>query len=195
MESTTAQYQSNDPRRNRMKNTRLHIFAIACALAFATSGAQAQTTPPIKPGLWEIHHEVEGQKVPDMAERLKDMSPEQREQVEAMMKQRGIDPSGNGTKVCYTREMLDKGDWSNQQSCKVDYSSRTSAAWKWHATCPKYGYEGDGEANFPDSKNFIVKSTGVTTTGGTAKTQKVTSTGKWLAADCGDIKPLEQSTP
>lgn len=180
-----------------MNRTRLPFFVVAFALAFATIGAQAQTTPPIKPGLWEIHHESEsdGQKAPDMAERLKHMSPEQREKVEAMMKQRGMDPAGNGMKVCYTQEMLDKGDWSNQQTCKVDYSSRSAASWKWHATCSKYGYEGDGEATFPDSENFVVKSTGVTTTEGKAKTQKVTSTGKWLAPDCGDIKPLEQSTP
>jgi Protein of unknown function (DUF3617). len=180
---------------NPLKHTRLPFFVIASALTFATIGAQAQTTPPIKAGLWEIHHEVDGRKAPDMSERLKHMSPEEREKVEAMMKQRGFDPSNNGMKVCYTREMLDKGDWSNQQTCKVDYSSRSAAYWKWHATCPQYGYEGDGEATFPDSKNFVVKSSGVTTTEGTAKAQKVTSTGKWLAADCGQIKPLEQSTP
>ena len=62
---------------------------------------------PIKPGLWQIQMEREtnGQKSPDMSERLKNMPPERRAQLEAAMKQRGIEASGNTVKVCQTREV------------------------------------------------------------------------------------------
>ena len=78
------------------------------AIASATLAAQAQTTPsppPIKPGLWQVHidREVNGQKMPDASERMKNMSPEKRAQFEAMMKQHGGGTGGAGSQVCYTR--------------------------------------------------------------------------------------------
>jgi len=50
-------------------------------VAAATFGAQAQTAP-IKPGLWQVHmeREVNGQKAPDMSDRLKNLPPEKRGQ-------------------------------------------------------------------------------------------------------------------
>jgi hypothetical protein len=42
---------------------------LAFALGAAAAGAQAQTAPQLKPGLWQIHsdREVNGQKVPERA--------------------------------------------------------------------------------------------------------------------------------
>jgi Spy/CpxP family protein refolding chaperone len=70
----------------------LRALTTAFAIASATLAAQAQTTPPpppIKPGLWQVQidREVNGQKMPDASERMKNMSPEKRAQFEAMMKQ------------------------------------------------------------------------------------------------------------
>ena len=56
---------------------------------------------------------------------------------------------------------------------------------------PQIGYEGDGEAIFPSSENYVVKSSGVITDEGKASTTRSTITAKWLAADCGDLKPPE----
>jgi hypothetical protein len=44
-------------------------------LRAAAFGAPAQTAPPIKPGLWQIHseREVNGQKMPDASERIKNI--------------------------------------------------------------------------------------------------------------------------
>ena len=70
----------------------------AFALAGAAFAVQAQTAPPIKPGLWQVHieREVNGQKMPDASERMKNMSPEKRAQFEAMMKQHGVGDGGRG---------------------------------------------------------------------------------------------------
>jgi len=50
---------------------------IAISITAAASGVQAQTAPPIKAGLWQIHseREVNGQKMPDASERMKNLSP------------------------------------------------------------------------------------------------------------------------
>jgi Protein of unknown function (DUF3617) len=171
----------------------LAAFAIACS-AFAV---QAQTTipkPPIKPGLWQVQmeREVNGQKMPDMSERMKNMTPEKRAQFEAMMKQHGVATgSGAGSQVCYTSESLEHSPWADVQTdCKPTFTSRTLSSWKWHTSCPKAGVEADGEAIFINSENYTVKSTSVSKMGDKVRNSTTTMTGKWVSADCGDVKPL-----
>jgi Protein of unknown function (DUF3617) len=171
---------------------------IAFALVVAACGVQAQTAPPVKPGLWQVHaeREVNGQKMPDASDRLKNMSPEKRAQIEAMMKQHGMGTGpGDMGKVCYTREMLAKDPWANSQTdCKVAFSSRSSSSWKWHTSCPKSGVESDGETIFTNSENYVVTVNSVTKIGDAVRNSHSTITGKWLGSDCGDVKPLD-TTP
>jgi hypothetical protein len=174
---------------------RFRLPLVACALIIAAHGVQSQTMPPMKPGLWQVQIESEanGQKAPDMSERMKNMSPETRKKMEAAMKERGMEAGDmGGRKTCYDRATIERGHWGEQPNgCKVDYSSRTTSSWKWHSSCPQIGYEGDGEATFTNSEKYVVKSSGVITSGGKAKTTTTTVTAHWLAADCGDIKPAE----
>jgi hypothetical protein len=169
----------------------------ALAITVAATGVQAQTPLPIKPGLWEVHmeREVNGQKMPDMSERMKSMTPGARQQFEAMMKKQGIDPSGGGlTKVCYSKEMVARGQWVDHKSdCKTDFGSRTSSSWKWHTSCSESGYQSDGEATFTNPENYVVNFTSVSNPGGKVHSSHTTMTGKWVSADCGDVKPLELS--
>jgi hypothetical protein len=169
-------------------------LVVASAILTASFGTQAQTVAPIKPGLWQVHidREVDGQKAPDPSDHLKNMTPEKRAQVEAMMKQHGIAMASPGmNQVCYTAESLERAEWANQESgCKTDFTSRTATSWKWHSTCPKYSYVGDGEAIFSDRENYTVKSTSVSKISDKARNSRMTITGKWLGADCGDLKPL-----
>jgi hypothetical protein len=181
-----------------MRRTGLCSLITVCALAFALHGAAAQTTPPMKAGLWQIDVEREenGAKMPDASERMKDhmnnMTPERRKQFEETMKQRGVDPGTAGViKLCYSQKMVEHGAWADQGGCKTDYSNRSATFWKWHSSCPELHYQGDGEASFSDSKNFVVKSSGISTIGGKTRTSTSTRTGKWLAADCGDVKPMD----
>jgi hypothetical protein len=179
-----------------MHRAALRLLIAAFTIASATFAAQAQTTPPpppIKPGLWQVHidREVNGQKMPDMIERLKNMSPEKRAQFEAMMKQHGVETGGAGSQVCYSRETLEHSPWADiQTDCRPTFSTRTSSAWKWHTTCPKSGYESDGEAIFTDPENYTVKSTSVSKFGDKVRNSSTTMTGKWLSSDCGNLKPL-----
>ena len=128
------------------------LLVTVLAITAAGFASQAQTAPPIKPGLWQIHseREVNGQKQPDASERMKNMTPEKRAQIEAMMKQHGVGSGAAGMgQVCYTRETLERSPWADQQTtCKTVFSSRSAATWKWHTSCPASRYEADGEAVF-----------------------------------------------
>lgn len=168
------------------------VSALAVCFALGTVATHAQVAP-VKPGLWQIQveRETNGQKAPDMSERLKNMPPERRAEIEAMMKQRGIDTSGNITKVCQTREMLDSKQFVNSvPDCKTTYSTRTDSSWKSHTSCPANHLESDGEVIFSNSENYLVKTSSTIQSGGQTKISHMTTTAKWLSSDCGDIKPL-----
>jgi hypothetical protein len=172
----------------------LSALMIAVVLSASGLAAPAQPTAPIKTGLWQIHteREVDGQKMPDASERMKNMPPEKRAQVEAMMKQRGMATDGaGGAQVCYTREALERSPWAEQQSsCKVSFSHRDAASWKWHSSCQQFASESDGEIVFKGRESYTVKIASVSKMSGKVRNSRITMTGKWLSADCGSIKPL-----
>lgn len=174
------------------------IYGSIVAISIMTCGhgvAQAQTAPPIKPGLWQVHsqREVDGQRVqmPDMSERFKTMRPEARQQMEAMMKQRGVDMGGGDVKICLTKDSLDPGQWQRQQgTCKTDYSSRSGSTWKWHTSCTEPAAETDGEATFTSADAYTVKTATTMTIQGQTRTTRMVLDSKWLGPDCGDVKPV-----
>jgi hypothetical protein len=172
-----------------------YVFTLLAAAALA-SGAHAQSAPPIKPGLWQVQVENDsGQKMPDMSEHLKNMPPEQRKKIEAMMKERGVDMSGGagGMKICHSKESLDQGKWQGDQgNCKTDILSRSSTQWKWRSVCSNPKAESVGEANFANPENYtVISTTTAAAPGGAPKTIKSTIRSKWLGADCGDLKPIQ----
>ena len=82
--------------------------------------------------------------------------------------------------------------WADMQTdCKPVFSTQSASSWKWHTTCPKSGYEADGEANFLDHENYTVKSSSVSKLGGTVRNSITTITAKWVSSDCGDVKPFD----
>jgi Protein of unknown function (DUF3617) len=180
---------------------RIRLMSLIAALgATAAFTAQAQTAPPIKPGLWQVQseREINGQKAPDPMEQFKNLPPEARKQMEAMMKQRGVDMSQTGglQKICHTRESLDKGRWKDDsERCKADITSRSAAAWKWRAVCTQPDAEMDGEAVFTSPENYTVKTLMTSQRGGKPQTMRMTMTARWVAADCGTLKPIQPPPP
>jgi hypothetical protein len=167
------------------------LAAAAAALAPALGSAQ---TPPIKPGLWQVQSErqVDGKQAAPPADKMKNLSPETRAKVEAMMKDKGISVgSGGASRVCLNKDSLDAGRWQNAANCQTEFGSRTASAWKWHSVCPQSETVIDGEAAFANAENYTVNTTSTRTFRGETKTSKMTIHAKWLAADCGDLKPLD----
>ena len=161
--------------------------------------AHAQSAPPIKPGLWQVTAQrvSNGTAVAPPNDRLASLPPEQRKQVEAAMKARGIDVSGGsgggsggGTKICLSKESLAQGHWQGRAGCKTDVKTRSDKAWAWHSSCSQPASETDGEATFTDAENYVVRTSTVMTLNGQSRTSQNTIAARWLGANCGELKPF-----
>lgn len=173
--------------------TSLVRLGAALLIAALPLGSQAQT-PPIKPGLWEVQSEgsADGQKTPPPGDRLQSLPPAVRAQLEASMKQKGIAMGAGGvSRICFTKESMDPARWGNAANCKTDYGARSNSSWKWHSVCTQPEMTVDGEAIFANAENYTVNSTTTMKLRGEAKTSQRTVRGKWLGADCGDLKPFD----
>ncbi len=172
---------------------------LSCTFAAAlVSTLAAAQTPPIKPGLWEVHsdREVDGKKAAAPADRMKNLSPAARAQMEAMMKERGIAMGDGGvTRVCLTKESLASGKMQAEAAgCKIDYLTRTSSVWKFHSSCPALKVESDSEMLFSGSESYTMTVSSTLSSATTPRLSKTTMNGKWMGASCGDLKPLS-ATP
>jgi hypothetical protein len=123
------------------------------------------------------------------------MSPEARARMAEAMKARGVSlPDANGaTKVCLTKALVESGAWQQLASdigCTTTYSTQSATTWKWHTSCTKTKSESDGETVFSSGERYKTKVTTTTAVTGTPKTSTRILEGKWIGADCGDVKPL-----
>jgi len=171
------------------------LALVLSALAVAIPSVGAQTVPPIKPGLWEIksEREVDGKKAADPGEQMKNLPPEVRAKVEAMMKEKGVGMGEGGVnRVCLSRESLDQGRWQGQSdNCKTDFTSRSTSSWKWRSVCTKPESESDGEAVFANSENYTVRSDMKTKIQGQERLTRTLISARWMGNSCGDIKPVQ----
>jgi hypothetical protein len=155
--------------------------------------------PDIKSGLWEVtsNPKISGE-LPISDEQFAKMPPEQRAKFEAMLKA-GMKSAAKPHvyKECMTPEKLARGfeaeGHGDAASCdrKVVTSTRTEL--QLHDVCSKASGKTVTDVHFQIT--HAVQMTGTInaaiTSGG--KTMTVTSAlqGKWLAADCGNIKDSE----
>ena len=183
----------------RLIATRLAVSSVLSCLALAVAAAGALPVPPVKPGLWEVKTsmlDADGHEVaaPEQAA-LSRMPPEARARMAEAMKARGLSmPDANGaTKVCLTKELFESGAWqqlASDSGCTTNFSTQSASAWKWHSSCTAMKSESDGETVFTNPESYKTKVTTTATVMGKTKTSTRMVQGKWLGADCGDIKPL-----
>ena len=152
-----------------------------------------------KLGLWEITSTQQMQGMPVTGgsapsippETLAKMPPEQRAQVEAMIKQRSGQPTVRTTQSCVTKEKLDKAPFAEQrESCTRTIISSTSKTFEMHQECT----EKNGMQTTADAKYEVV---GDTTMKGSMKVKAVREgrtmnmtidlSGKWISSDCGAV--------
>ena len=89
--------------------------------------------------------------------------------------------------------MFDSGKWQQMASetgCTTNYSTLSSTTWKWHSSCTTLKSESDGETTFSGAEGYRTKLTTTATVNGKTNTSTRIVQGKWIGADCGDIKPL-----
>jgi len=180
-----------------MKSTPLLLAAATLALAAA---AHAQTT---KPGLWEITNKMQSSSgemekaMANMEKQMAGMSPDQRKQMQDMMAKQGISmaPGGGGgmtMKVCITKEMAERNELGQQQQgdCKSTQSPRSGNTMKFSYVCTQPPSSGEGLMTFTGDTAYTMKMNTTTTVKGKPEKMSMDASGKWLAADCGSIKPI-----
>jgi hypothetical protein len=62
------------------------------------------------------------------------------------------------------------------------------------ARCTNPPSSGEGEYTFTSPKAFTMKMTMQTTMEGKKETMNMEGSGKWLAADCGNVRPMQPPT-
>ncbi|MCZ2104373.1 MAG: DUF3617 domain-containing protein [Comamonadaceae bacterium] len=183
------------------------IFRSILALLLAAgccSLASAQNLKP-RPGLWEVQTTVKtssGQMEAAMAQmqqQLARMPPEQRKQMEQMMGGRSL-PSADGgqtTKICMTQQDADMDDVQMREGCTQKTTRIDAKTLKVSFQCPARGSEpassGEGTVSMTSPEAYSGHHQMQTVTRGKPERIDMTQKGRWLAADCGAVKPLRRN--
>lgn len=171
-----------------------HLLGATMAVLAFAAGAQN-----LKPGLWQITHNTGAgsdqaeQGLAQMQQRMAGMPPQQRKMMQDMMARQGVkmEPAGGmSVKVCMTREMVEKSELPAQQGdCRTTQQSRSGNTMKIAFSCASPPSSGEGLVTFNGSEAYDMKMAVSTTVDGKPRKTTMDSTGRWLASDCGSVKP------
>ncbi len=172
-----------------MRTTALSAIVLT-VLASAAGSVAAQ----MKPGLWEMTM------TSDAIKNMPKLPPEQIEQMRKM----GVSIPQNGgitSKVCVTKEMAERNQTPetgmNQMGCQAKNHQRTGNSYTMDIVCNGADMKGEGKAKGTHASNQSFTSTYdfKGTMHGQPVTQRSETSGKWLSADCGTIKPVAEAMP
>jgi hypothetical protein len=192
-----ARPEKNDQRKN-MNITPATIVLSALVAAASLQSAFAQQ---LKPGLWQVQMKMSG--VPDfeasmaeLRESMASMSPEERKQMEAAMGKSGVQigagaNGGTAVKFCMTREQAERREVpASTGDCKVTQQSRSGNLFTTAFSCTNPKSTGVSQVTFAGPQAYATKTSIVTEERGKKETTVMENSAKWLAADCGAVKPL-----
>jgi hypothetical protein len=174
-----------------------HVAAFLLATVASLAGAQT-----MKPGLWETTNKMQSssgqmeQGMAQMQQQMANMPPEQRKMMEDMMKQRGMSmgPGSGGAmsvKFCMSKEMAERKEIPAQRGdCKTTRQQMSGNTMKMAFTCTNPPSSGEGEVTFNGPDAYQMKMVVNTTVQGRPEKVNMEGSGRWLGADCGDIKPM-----
>ena len=180
-----------------MKKILAPILVLACACTALPAGAQI-----MKPGLWSLSNRMTSndpqlaQAMSAMQQHMANMSPEQREQMQKMMQQNGVqlDIGAGGavqTKMCMTREMAERKEFPVQQGdCKQTFTQQSSTRGHIAFTCTKPKVSGEGDVTADSDTSYRAHMKIKSEEQGRDRVVDMDVTGKWLSADCGNIRPI-----
>lgn len=125
------------------------------------------------------------------------MPAEDRKRMDAMMADHGIkmgtstDGSMN-SQICISKEMAAQNSMpiNKQGSCTETYGPSINGRVKMAYTCTNPESSGEGEFVLNGDRAFKMKMDSRTTVSGRTEKMTMESSGNWLGADCGKIKPL-----
>jgi hypothetical protein len=174
----------------------------ALVLVSATGPAAAQK---IAPGLWEqtVSVSVGGGAVTNpmagMQERLAKLPPERRKQMEAMLAQHGMGsaPGSNALRVCITPEQAARdAPPPTQNGCTSSGVQRSGNVMRFKYECAgPPPSSGEGEFAYASAKEWKGKVVSTQMRQGQPVRGETTMAGRWIAADCGNVRPLAMPGP
>lgn len=144
----------------------------------------------IRPGLWEFTNQVQsgGQAMPDMQEllaQMQNMPAEQRQMMEQMLRQQGVQMgSTGGVQLCIGEASAKGQDIPLQDpnsGCTHQITERSAELWKFRFTCPNG--QGEGETRFASDTAFTTSVKGVYD----GRDSTMQSQARWLGEDCGGL--------
>ncbi len=174
-------------------------------LTLAVAGLCLLAADAIQPfkaklGVWEVTTTQQTTGMPTASapsipeDKLAQMPPAQRAQVEAMIKARsgGGAPRTQTRQTCVTQEKLDKAPFSEDRpSCQRSIVSSTPKMLALHEVCT----DTDGSQHTADAKYEITSDTSMkgsvkvtAARAGHSMTMNMDLAGKWVSADCSAIK-------
>ena len=173
-------------------------------VALLVSTALPAAAQKMAPGLWEVSMQMPGG--PDMGammgqmkEQLAGMPPEQRKQMEAMLAQRGVAamPAAGGqpgaTRMCISKAMAERGDMPDPEGrCRQESLEKRGNKVNFKFTCSgDPPSSGTGEYVFSGDKAYTGKMLVTTVRAGKPESMEMQLSGRFVGADCGDVKPLK----
>ncbi len=183
-----------------MKNNIQKKFLLTALLSTLSFSSYAVSN--MKPGLWEHSFVIKSDSgkvekaLADMKKKLADMPPEQRKMMEEIMASKGLGISGKGNnvKVCISKTQAENLDIpQNQgQNCKTEVIDRTDTHVKMKFTCTG-GSEtsGTGEFTLTSPTSYTGNALVNTKVKGAQERMDIDQKGKWLSANCGNIKEVQ----
>ncbi len=172
-------------------------FIVSSLFAASLVFAQSST----KPGLWEVSSKMSSPTNPQMTKQIEEsqkmmasMPPAQRKQMEEMMAKQGVSMSsgaGGATliKVCISPEMASRPPVEQRQGCTYKFS-QSGKTHNFSYQCTQPQGDGEGQITFADADNYSGKMRMNSMQNGKKETMDMQTTGKFLGANCGAIKPM-----
>lgn len=176
-----------------------HASLLWFFLGYSSLITATQAAEHLKPGLWEMSTKMDSMKA------MPKIPPEQLEQLKKMGI--AIPESRDGaiiTKVCFDKQMAERDPKDAQdhlppearQECKSQNFSFQGASYSGEVICNGQNIQGKGTISGKyggDSMSSVYDFNGVAN--GKPMKQHIENQGKWLSADCGNVRPVSDYLP
>jgi hypothetical protein len=168
------------------------------AMLLACASSLAQPTK-MQPGLWEQQVSMKstsGQMEAQMAQmqqQLASMPPEQRRMLEDMMARQGagMGAKPNTVRLCISPEQAERSEVAQHDGhCRQEVLQRSGNTLRYRFSCTgDQPTSGEGEYTLASPTRYSGRSTVLMQVHGKPEKLDMTTNGRWVAADCGAIKP------
>lgn len=170
---------------------------ISIALVSLTGfSAGALAAEHMKPGLWQMTVKS------DMMKSMPKIPPEQIEQMRKMgIQVPDFQDGGMTTKVCISKEMAERNEAPEmnrkEAGCEAKNFQRSGSSYSVDIVCdgPEMKGQGHAKGNYNGNQSFTSTYDFKGTAHGQPVSQHHETAGKWLSANCGSVKPMEDLMP